>query len=1588
MKNVLHFFKRVLPLLILLAMALAAGKSLKASHLVGSDITYNCLGSTPGQYQLTMKWYRDCGGIPLCGCPPGPLNTNCSVNLSITGAQAPCLGTNFGNTSIQAVAAGSGFDIIQLCAAAKSICTNCGTRTPGSFTPGIEIYTFTGIVNLSGVPPNCCLVNIGFNDCCRNAAITTLVNPSSLSYYSGCTINKCITPCNSAPTFTNDPVAVTCVGQDFTYNLGAIDPDGDSLSYAYGPVMTGPNSPAPYQSPYSPTVPFPYLGAPMTSPPALPPLGIFIDPVTGDVRFRPTMIFTSNIVIEVTQWKTINGVPTIVGKTTRDIQFYAKLCDENNPPVLRTYNNDGTLTSPQPNYSYAICAGQQLCVIISAWDNTAGWDTTDITWNAPANLTANGATFQPLYNVSQRKVLGPRLDSFRFCWTPPASMANNLPYYFIVTAKDRACPLPSRVTRSFAVTVRRIPLATIIKTNKNCGFYDFGYTLTNNVQLNNSYTQFQVENGPRSNSYVTYTGPTVSNHRFTQAGWHRVKLRLTTIAPPAPNGCPNDNIIDSVYIGEPLDVSIRDTFNCLGSPVSLKSFGKGGTPLGAAYRYTYYLGGLNSTNIVRAESLDSNVTLNPVNAGNNTQYKVLIRDLNNCRDSATFNVFTRNLPVPELVPAMRLCPGTLDTLDAGNSFGSVGTWRWRKSPVAPVLDDSVSQKIIPRDSGVYTVTKTDNFGCVRVESSNIYFNLPVPVSAGPDRTICFNDAPITLTAIGTTAAIDSFQWRAVPVTGSSPVLSNQPTYVISPPTTTQYQVTGYITYGGVTCSNVDTMELKVNELPVINRPTSIPLCRTNNIISLPVVNSTNKTLVNRTWTYPRNPLAISGNQLLVDNLAFLPPSNGNQPYGNYIYIQVVDDQGCSIRDSLLVAVFPVPTINAGPNRTLCDNSGAIFDLRPANQGYSPNGGALAINEEWFGRGVIKTTPGQNYYAFDPKGADVKNLPDTNVLTYQFTTNFPPSNSVLFAPPIAGVSIASPTGGCVGTDTTVFRVIKSPILVSGVGASVCKSGDTINLDTWMMGRSTNATNPQTSYWKMDFVDESYSAALTQGRKFLPSHPVIPNMTKEYKLVYRDTASGCVVEVPASIQVNANPNVDIDYNNPSDSAVCTTNGMVTFFMDPAGAADGGTMFSSPDLPGAFNVAAGTFNLNTPGIQNGVYNVKYYFTDPGTGCSNRDSIDIRVQLPPRLAIQSGSVVCAYDASFTVGFDTVPSSPYGVNWTTPDGNNANIVNNGTSGITYNALPSDITRGTITFVATTTNNDRCAPATDQATFTILPKPDANFVIAPDRGCVDPRYNVTLNSVFTAGDPGVPTPNFNWYEGSLSSARLNSDPANDKVYSRTYTTAGTRTIYLVVESSGCTDTSTAQVFAWPTPVANFSTDPISTTIAKPYFDFFNESTNGDNSPLKYIWYMGPADINGPDRILYDESPQDVKFPADTARIPVKLTVVNQYGCFDSITKMIRVEPDITVFIPSAIYRNSSVPCPLDCNRTFKVAATGFESIDIMVFNRWGQMVFRTNDIQIGWDGTDMRTKEDCQQDAYVYQVNATSFSGKKYSYSGSVTLFR
>ncbi|MCF8253766.1 MAG: T9SS type A sorting domain-containing protein [Bacteroidia bacterium] len=424
------------------------------AHQIGSDFSYECT-STPGIYNVTAKIYRDCAGVQLCPNCPTALSSTCSISLTISGT-GTYQGTTFGSATLSIIPTQSAYDVVAICSLSKTICSNCGTRTAGTFSPGVEVYTYQGTLNLNSLPAAACLVRLSYNSCCRNSNISAMVAPSFTNFFSEFMLNRCITPCNSSPLTSNTPVFVMCAGADQSINLSTPDPDGDSLSYNFAPSLNGPSQAVAYVSPYSPTEPFPYLGPP-TGPPYLFPAGLYLSINTGDLKFRPVGTFMANLVIETKQWVKVLGVPTLAGSIRRDYQFISKTCPANSPVNIKKFDSLGVNLGyiGFTNDTVSIQEGKPFCRTYVASD-TALADTTDFTWNTIDQMP--GASVSKLYNPATRSTIGPRQDSIKFCWTPPINSKRELAYYFIFTAKDRVCPIPYSSTQTLSIKViGRIP---------------------------------------------------------------------------------------------------------------------------------------------------------------------------------------------------------------------------------------------------------------------------------------------------------------------------------------------------------------------------------------------------------------------------------------------------------------------------------------------------------------------------------------------------------------------------------------------------------------------------------------------------------------------------------------------------------------------------------------------------------------------------------------------------------------------------------------------------------------------------------------------------------------------------------------------------------------------------------------------------------------------------------------------------------------------------------------------------------------------------------------------------------------------------
>ncbi|MCX6273950.1 MAG: PKD domain-containing protein [Bacteroidetes bacterium] len=361
-----------------------------ATHSMGSDLTYRCVGNNT--YEITLSFYRDCVGIA-------------ADDSAYVEATSSCQGAYY--CYLQRVP-GTGQEITPICPSEVSTCNG------GVFT-GIQEYVYQLTVILPG---QCADWTFSYNLCCRNNAITNITTPGAWQMYVYATLNNTITPCNNSPTFSNKPVPFVCLGQQFCFNHGAYDVDGDSLVYTLITPWDSPGLQISYLFPFS-------ASNPLSSSPAM-----TFNSATGDICMTPTALEVTVMAVLVEEYR--NGV--LIGSVERDIQVTVINCT-NQVPALSGMNGTN-------NFSATTCAGSQICFNINSTDANAPQNTF-ISWDN----SIPGATFN---------VTAGNRESGTFCWTPTLADVNSSPHCFTVTVHDDNCPIYGSQTFSYCIDVQAV----------------------------------------------------------------------------------------------------------------------------------------------------------------------------------------------------------------------------------------------------------------------------------------------------------------------------------------------------------------------------------------------------------------------------------------------------------------------------------------------------------------------------------------------------------------------------------------------------------------------------------------------------------------------------------------------------------------------------------------------------------------------------------------------------------------------------------------------------------------------------------------------------------------------------------------------------------------------------------------------------------------------------------------------------------------------------------------------------------------------------------------------------------------------------
>ncbi|XZF12717.1 PKD domain-containing protein [Chitinophagaceae bacterium MMS25-I14] len=377
----------------------------------------------------------------------------------------------------------------------------------------------------------------------------------------------------------------------------------------------------------------------------------------------------------------------------------------------------------------------------------------------------------------------------------------------------------------------------------------------------------------------------------------------------------------------------------------------------------------------------------------------------------------------------------------------------------------------------------------------------------------------------------------------------------------------------------------------------------------------------------------------------------------------------------------------------------------------------------------------------------------------------------------------------------------------------------------------------------------------------------------------------------------------------------------------------------------------------LHNGTYSVRLAIYNPNA-CRTRDTVFLTIVVDSNAVTSDFNYAlidtCGpYTASFTNTsiYSHTPGSTGFTTFTWLFGDNTSY-----TGVTP-PIHNYPAAGTYTAMLVMKDSTACNnPDTMRKTIIIQNLRVQASMNIPDSLCFN--SGVTFNNLSSNADSVI------WRFGNGDSSRIGTP-----VY--TYPSPGTYTVTLIAynfKTCNGIDSITKTIKIKPLPVADFTFSPLIPVPNKP-IQFTNQSVNADS----YDWSFGDGGTS--------TAVNPSHFYKKTGHYNVCLTAKNTQGCADTVCKYVDADIHTAVDVPTGFSPNGD-----GSNDILYVRGGAIETIDFKIFNRWGELVFESKDLSIGWDGTYKGKAQ--EMDAYAYVLDVTFVDGTSTRKKGNVTLLR
>lgn len=562
--------------------------------------------------------------------------------------------------------------------------------------------------------------------------------------------------------------------------------------------------------------------------------------------------------------------------------------------------------------------------------------------------------------------------------------------------------------------------------------------------------------------------------------------------------------------------------------------------------------------------------------------------------------------------------------------------------------------------------------------------------------------------------------------------------------------------------------------------------------------------------------------------------------------------------------------------------------------------------------------------YNPSYNWILNGSSTGITTNTYTLPNPNNGDVIECEMVSSYACPLNNDPIDTSAALTITVNPNPVPVCNVTNTYLGAYTNFTLDT----AATTGSSPYTVTW--DFGDGSIDTGVVASNFYGGTG------NYNYTAIVTD-ANGCVGYCSGSFFIDIPPYIFGGFDTVM-TQICG-NTSVTFTDTSVSIVTPNSWQWDVDGDGIIDYTTNTFthNYTTPGIysvtlivSNGV------FTDTVTYPNHVQVLTV----PDANFASIETVGCE---PFTAQFIPANTGVVAWQWDFGDGSTSNLPS--PSHIYQNA-------GIYTVELTVWSIDGCIDVLQLPSYiTVYESPVAIF--DADKTLICAEDSIAFTDLSTINPPDYIS-NWDWNFGDWGYDTLQNP-------THTYNTPGTYDVTLIVTNSfGCPDTLTKKLLidVLVKPEALFTVYTAIVQLPYEEVQFYNQSIN------YYTWLWDFGDETSDSQTLNPS-----KLYEDSGHYDVWLHAIHQLGCRDSMMRTIIVLEQESYYVP-----NTFTPNDDGRNDVFNIYGKGIVNFEMTIYNRWGDLIYETQTLDKGWDGT-LKDKP-LQEGVYIYKASFDLFSHK------------